>query len=58
MQKNPQKGQLALLRGAKNVIFTGRENNPCAHMTPSVSWSYVIPLPDIKSRLSAVLRAS
>lgn len=58
MQKKKKKDHLALLKGAKNVIFTGRENNPCAHMMPSVSWSYVILLPDIKSHLSTVLRAS
>lgn len=59
MQKiRGKKDQLALLEGAKNVIFSGRENNPRAHMMPSVSCSSVIPLPDVKSHLSAVLRAS
>lgn len=48
----PIKDQLAVLKGASTVIFTLSENNPHAHITPSVRWSYVISLPDTRSYLN------
>ena len=51
-----EKDQLALLKGASSaMIFTLSENNPCAHIIPSVRWSYVISLPDTRSYLNTVL---
>lgn len=40
----------------QHMIFTLLENNPCAHIMPSVRWSRVIWLPDPRSYLIEVLR--
>lgn len=54
-QQRNEKDQLAILKGASTMIFTLSENNPCAHIMPSVRWSWVISLPDTRSYRNAVL---
>lgn len=41
LTERDEKDQLATLKGAKTTIFTLSENNPCAHIMPSVRWSYM-----------------
>lgn len=49
------KDQLVMLKGAKTMIFTQSENNPRAHIMPSVRWSCMIVLPDNRPTLNTVI---